>query len=123
MIKISFIANIGQDAQVRTSQEGKEFISFNACANEGKDKNHWISCSSNSFIKLAPWLKKGQCIYGEGFITTRVYVARDGSNQVGLNCYLTQLELVGKAPEVNQQANQQASQQVNQEQKKDDCTF
>lgn len=105
MIKISFIANIGQDAQVRTSQEGKEFISFNACANEGKEKSHWISCSSNSFIRLAPWLKKGQCIYGEGFISTRVYVARDGSNQVGLNCYLTQLELVGKAPEVNQQAN------------------
>lgn len=105
MIKISFIANIGQDAQVRTSQEGKEFISFNACANEGKEKSHWISCSSNSFIKLAPWLKKGQCIYGEGFISTRVYVARDGSNQVGLNCYLTQLELVGKAPEVNQQTN------------------
>lgn len=105
MIKISFIANIGQDAQVRVSQEGKEFISFNACANEGKDKSHWISCSSNSFIKLAPWLKKGQCIYGEGFISTRVYVARDGSNQVGLNCYLTQLELVGKAPEVNQQTN------------------
>lgn len=105
MIKISFIANIGQDAQVRVSQEGKEFISFNACANEGKDKSHWISCSSNSFIKLVPWLKKGQCIYGEGFISTRVYVARDGSNQVGLNCYLTQLELVGKAPEVNQQAN------------------
>lgn len=106
MIKISFIANIGQDAQVRTTQEGKEFISFNACANEGKDKSHWISCSSNNFIKLAQWLKKGQCIYGEGFISTRVYVARDGSNQVGLNCYLTALELVGKAPETNQQNNQ-----------------
>lgn len=105
MIKISFIANIGQDAKVRTSEEGKEFISFNACANEGRDKIHWISCSSNNFIKLAPWLKKGQYIYGEGFISTRIYVAQDGSNKVGLNCYLTQLELVGKAPEVNQQAN------------------
>ena len=110
MIKISFIANIGQDALVRTSQEGKEFISFNACAKKKKKKSHWISCSSNSFIKLAPWLKKGQCIYGEGFITTRVYVARDGSNQVGLNCHLTQLELVGKAPEVNQQTNNENTQ-------------
>lgn len=109
MLKISFIGNIGSDARVQQFQEG-EFIVFNVACNEGRDRVVWVSCSSRNHIKLREWLVRGQAVYCEGILITRLYTGRDGSQQIGINCLVNQIELVGSSPRNQQSQIQQPKQ-------------
>lgn len=106
MIKIEFIGNIGADANIQT-YDGKEFLTFNVACNNGKDRTSWVSCTLNHSLKLKEWLVKGQTVYGEGYLSTRIYVGKDGISMTGINCHITAIELVGKSPRNQQEQKQQ----------------
>lgn len=61
-MQISFVGNVGQDAEIKTSkQDNKTFVRFSVAVNEGAgdDKTTtWFSCTT-PFEKLAKHLTKG----------------------------------------------------------------
>lgn len=110
MIKIEFIGNVGADANIQT-YDNKEFLTFNVACNSGKDRTCWVSCSLNHSLKLKEYLVKGQTVYCEGALSTRIYVGKDGISMTGINCYINNIELIGKSPKNQGKQEQEQKQQ------------
>ena len=112
MINLSIIGNIGQDAEVKTF-DGQQVCVFNVCCDAGKDKSVWVSVSSRSLAtsNVVRYLVKGQLIYAQGLMTTRVYMGRDGQYHAGINLFANDVRLCGAAPKTEQQQSQAAQQE------------
>lgn len=61
-MQISFVGNVGQDAEIKTSKhDNKSFVRFSVAVNEGTGDDKvttWFSCTT-PFEKLAKHLTKG----------------------------------------------------------------
>lgn len=103
MVTLSIIGNIGQDAEVR-SFEGQPVCMFNVCCDCGKDQSVWVSVSSrvHAQSKVVDFLKKGQLVYVQGMMSTRIYMGRDGQYHSGINLYAQDIRLCGAAPKQEQ---------------------
>lgn len=101
MKSVTIIGNLGSNAVLRTTSEGKQLMSFNVAVNQGKDNPPvWFNCIGNYREKLFPFLVKGQCVCVIGDLQARVY---KGDIDLGLN--LEKCELCGVAPTNNSQEN------------------
>ena len=103
MVTLSIIGNIGQDAQIR-NYDGQEVLTFNVCCDCGKEQSVWISASSRMHAqsRIVEYLKKGQLVYCQGMMSTRVYMGRDGQYHAGINIYAQDIRLCGAAPKQEQ---------------------
>ncbi len=77
MIKLEIIGNLGQDAQLRTTQSGKNVIGFSVAHTEkynDTSKTIWVSCSYfTDKTGIHPYLKKGVKVWVEGRPEVDVY--------------------------------------------------
>lgn len=124
MKKTIIIGNLGQDAQVKTTQTGQQFLGFTAAVTEkrnGQESTTWFSCSAwGNFVTgaIGQYLKKGTKVYLEGNYNPSLYNAQDGSVQISHNLMVNQIELLSSAPQtqaaqpVQQQPVQQMAQPV-----------
>lgn len=104
MLQAIIIGNLGADAQVK-NVNGNVFVSFNVAHSERwtdefgnkNEKTIWVSCSlSGDGGKLLKYLKKGQTIYAQGRLSTRVYSSEKARGYVaGINLSIQHIELVG----------------------------
>lgn len=103
MVTLSIIGNIGQDAQIR-NYDGQEVLTFNVCCDCGKEQSVWISVSSRMHAqsRVVEFLKKGQLVYCQGMMSTRIYMGRDGQYHAGINIYAQDIRLCGPAPKQEQ---------------------
>ena len=103
MVTLSIIGNIGQDAQVR-NYDGQDVLTFNVCCDCGKEQSVWISVSSRMHAqsRVVEYLKKGQLVYCQGMMSTRIYKGRDGEYHAGINIYAQDIRLCGAAPKQEQ---------------------
>ena len=103
MVTLSIIGNIGQDAEVR-SYDGQPVVMFNVCCDCGKEQSVWISVSSRMHAqsRVVEYLKKGQLVYCQGMMSTRIYMGRDGLYHAGINIYANDIRLCGAAPKPEQ---------------------
>ena len=103
MVTLSIIGNIGQDADVR-SYDDQPDVMFNVCCDCGKEKSVWVSVSSriHAQSRVVDFLKKGQLVYCQGMMSTRVYMGRDGQYHSGINLYAQDIRLCGPAPKQEQ---------------------
>lgn len=103
MVTLSIIGNIGQDAEVR-SYDGQPVVMFNVCCDCGKGASVWVSVSSrvHAQSKVVEFLKKGQLVYVQGMMSTRVYMGRDGQYHSGINLYAQDIRLCGPSPKQDQ---------------------
>ena len=103
MVTLSIIGNIGQDAVVR-SFDDQQVLTFNVCCDCGKEKTVWISVSSKAHAqsKVVEFLKKGQLVYVQGMMSTRIYKGIDGMYHAGINVYAQDIRLCGAAPKQEQ---------------------
>lgn len=99
MKSISIIGNLGANAVLRTTTDGRQLMSFNVAVNQGGDKQPiWFNCIGNYRDRLFPFLVKGQCVCVMGDLQARVY---NGSLDLGVN--IDKCELCGSAPDNNSQ--------------------
>jgi single-strand DNA-binding protein len=98
--KVILVGNLGQDPEIRSTQDGREIVSFSLATSESwkdkntgekKDKTEWhrIVIFSQGLVGIAKnYLKKGSKIYLEGSLQTRKWT----DNQ-GLEKYTTEVIL------------------------------
>jgi single-strand DNA-binding protein len=101
MKKTVIIGNLGQDAQVKTTQQGQAFSSFTVAVTEkrnGQETTTWFSCSGwgERFTgNLVQYLKKGTKVYLEGNYSPAIYQRNDGTNDISHNFMVNHIELLG----------------------------
>ena len=96
-----FTGNLGQDAERRTTQSGKQVVSFSVPCKSGfgdNAKNDWVDCTiwgKQAEGRLVEYLKKGTpvCVTGEASI--RTWDKPDGTVGFKLSCTVRDIELMG----------------------------
>jgi len=90
---ITIIGNLGANAVLRMTADGREIMTFNVAVNQGKDQTVWFNCVGKYREKLFPYLLKGQCVSVIGDLNARVY-----NGQLDLSVNVDMCELCGAAP-------------------------
>lgn len=98
MKQVTIIGNIGANAVIRTTADGRQLMSFNVAVNQANSEPIWFNCIGNCREKLLPYLIKGQCVCVVGDLSVAVY-----QNRPDLTVNIDRCELCGKAPEQNSQ--------------------
>ena len=99
---ITIIGNLGANAVVRTTSDGRQLMSFNVAVNTSGDPL-WVNCIGAMREKLFPYLLKGQCVCVVGDVSFGVY---QGKLDISVN--IDKCELCGKAPEQPSQTQEPA---------------
>ena len=94
MKAITIIGNLGANAVIRTTSDGRQLMSFNVAVNQMDGTTLWFNCIGAMREKLFQYLVKGQCVCVIGDLQARVY---NGNLDLGVN--IDKCELCGKAPE------------------------
>lgn len=88
--KVILIGNVGQDPDIRSTQEGKKIANLSIATSESwkdkntgerKDKTEWhrVSVFNENITKVIEnYVKKGSKIYIEGALQTRKWTDKDG---------------------------------------------
>lgn len=116
MLKAEFVGHIGSDAEIKDFS-GKRFIAFNVATSERfKDaqgntvsRTTWVSCLKPGEGAVVNYLKKGTQVFVRGNLTAKPYTGRNGL-EAGLNCSVTELELLGSKPDAQNQQQTQPGQ-------------
>lgn len=103
MLKVSFIGQLGADAEKKIADGGK-FTTFRAAHNEsytddaGQEHSTtiWVDFTMNDHPKVADYLKQGTQVYVEGYPSLRVYSSpKDRCMKAGLTIRVQKIELLG----------------------------
>ena len=118
MIKLQIIGNLGKDCIVKEIN-GKSVINFSVAHHEKfkdsqgvlKEKTIWAECAYwTERTALAPYLKKGQQVYVEGFPEVEGYMNKDNQPGATLRVRVLNVQLLGSRPEGTPQSGQQGYQ-------------
>lgn len=74
MNNLTIAGNVGRDAELRTTQQGKDVCGFTVAVSNGKDRDPtWFDCSlwGDRAKKLAPYIRKGDKITVAGEVSAR----------------------------------------------------
>jgi single-strand DNA-binding protein len=116
--KVILVGNLGNDPEIRTSQDGKEIANFSIATTESwkdkntgerKDKTEWhrVVIFNQPLVTIAKqYLKKGAKVYLEGALQTRKWVDNNGVDKYttevvlqGYNSNFTMLDNTGTSPQ------------------------
>lgn len=110
MLKVEILGNLGADAYLRRDNDSA-FVSFNVChtdrytdraTGQVMEVSQWVSCTLNGEQKnLLPYLKQGVKVFVRGFLSSRLFLGKDGKQHAGLNCGVTEIELAGSRVSVD----------------------
>ena len=98
MKQVTIIGNLGSNAVMRMTSDGRQLMSFNVAVNQGDKSTLWFDCIGSMREKLFPYLVKGQCVCVMGDLSAEVY-----KGNIALGVSVDKCELCGKAPEQNSQ--------------------
>ena len=102
--KVTLLGNIGQDPEIRTTQNGKELASFSLATSqtwkdkasgEKKTKSEWhkvIIFNDNLVNLVKNYTQKGSKIYLEGKLQTRDWQDKDGNKKYNTEIILNGFE-------------------------------
>jgi len=104
MFNLSFIGNICQDSVIKEFN-GQKLYAFTVAVNESytdkqgqkHEKVTFISCLKyihNDQSTLGFYLKQGVKVWVSGTPSARAYATKDGNMAAGLNCKVSELELL-----------------------------
>lgn len=108
--KVILVGNLGQDPEIRSTQDGREIANFSLATSESwkdkntgekKDKTEWhrIVIFSQGLVGIAKnYLKKGTKIYLEGSLQTRKWTDNQGvekyTTEIVLQNYNSTLQIL-----------------------------
>lgn len=116
MLQLEAIGNLGADATIREFN-GQKFIAFSVAHTESyndpqgqrHERTTWVSCLKFGESAVINYLKKGTRVFVRGELSTKIYTA-NGTTQVGVNCKVRELQLLGGSNKADQQAEQPTAQ-------------
>lgn len=116
MLQLEAIGNLGADATIREFN-GQKFIAFSVAHTESyndqqgqrHERTTWVSCLKFGESAVINYLKKGTRVFVRGELSTKIYTA-NGTTQVGVNCKVRELQLLGGNNKTDQQAEQPTAQ-------------
>lgn len=114
MLKTEFVGYLGSDAEIKEFN-GKRYIAFNVATSERfKDaqgnpvsRTTWVSCLKPGDGAVVNYLKKGTQVYCRGNLSVKTYTGRNGV-EAGINCTVSELELLGSRQDAQNQQQTQA---------------
>lgn len=104
MLKVQFIGTLGADAEKKTSNNGSKFTTARAAHNdvwkddagEEHSTTQWVDLVLDDHPSVADYLKRGQQVYVEGYVSLRVYSSpKDRCMKAGLTIRVRHIELLG----------------------------
>jgi single-strand DNA-binding protein len=106
MINVNFNGRLGADAELKTSKNGKQFISMRVATDEfrnGEKGTAWMNVTyhGDRAIKMQEYLKKGNAVTVMGVETVSTYQNRNGETMVSRDVIADRVEFVnlGKSGE------------------------
>jgi single-strand DNA-binding protein len=116
MLKASVIGNLGGDAELRYSADGKPFLRFTVASNDRKrnaqgeyaDVTTWVrvTLTGQRAESLGQYLKKGTKVYADGRLEARPWTTQEGALMPGLELLASEIQFM--SPRDAEQANGQA---------------
>lgn len=105
---LSFVGNIGRDAEQRFTQSGDSVVSFSVALTHGygqKKGTAWMRCQmyGKRGESVLPYLVKGQQVAISGEFAPREY-EKDGQTRMSLDVRVNDLTLVGGKRDGQQEA-------------------
>lgn len=88
MKEITIIGNLGQNAVVRQTSDGRSIMTFSVAVNQLNGQPLWFNCISNYREKLYPYLVKGTNVCVIGDLSVDTY---NGKIDLSVNCDKTEL--------------------------------
>lgn len=88
MKEITIIGNLGQNAVVRQTSDGRSIMTFSVAVNQVNGNPLWFNCVSNYREKLFPYLVKGTNVCVIGDLSVDLY---NGKIDLSVNCDKTEL--------------------------------
>lgn len=96
---ITIVGNLGSNAVMRTTSDGRQIMTFSIAVNQSNEQPPlWFNVVANMREKLFAYLLKGQCVLVIGDLTPALY-----KGQIDLSVNADRIELCGKAPEPSTQ--------------------
>ncbi len=95
---LTIIGNLGANAVLRTTSDGRQLMTFNVAVNQPNADPIWFNCIGALREKLFPFLLKGQCVCIVGELNAGVY-----KGMIDLTVNIDKCELCGRAPEQSSQ--------------------
>jgi len=124
--KVILVGNVGQDPEVRTTQDGREIANFSLATSESwkdknsgekKDKTEWhrIVIFSQGLVGIAKnYVKKGSKLYIEGALQSRKWTDSQGNEktttEIVLQNYSSVLQILDRNDRQNSGNDYQSSQ-------------
>ena len=104
--KVILVGNVGQEPEIRNTQDGREIASFSIATTESwkdknsgekKEKTEWHRVVFyNRLAEIAgEYLKKGRPVYVEGRIKTRKWQNKEGVEQTTTEVIADNMQLLG----------------------------
>lgn len=90
MKAITIIGNLGANAVIRTTGDGKQLMTFNVAVNRANETPLWFNCIGNYREKLVPYLVKGTTVCIIGDLDARTY-----KGEIDLSVSIDRIELCG----------------------------
>src|SRR5262245_9547026 len=80
-IECAFIARVGSNVDIRTSQAGKPWASFRCCVGDKNDDQTWLTVAICGDRANTLAVTKGDRIYCEGRIRLEAWQGKDGQER------------------------------------------
>lgn len=94
MKEITIIGNIGANAVLRQTSDGRSLMTFSVAVNNSNNETLWFNCVANYRERLFPYLEKGTqvCVMGD-------LQAKDYQGKIDLSVNVDKMELCGTKSE------------------------
>ncbi len=109
MAEIIIIGNVGKDAEMRMTPNGKQVTDFSVAVNKGKQGDpeahtDWyrVSCWGRQAEIAQQYVKKGTSICVRGEFSPRSYTAKDGTARTSYDIQFANFTLLGSRPSASE---------------------
>lgn len=99
MVNVNFIGRIGRDAETKTAQNGRQFVTFNVATDEyqrGEKTTSWlrVTYTGERALKMAQYFTKGKLVNVIGSETVSTYQRQDGQIAIGRDVLADKVDFV-----------------------------
>lgn len=110
MVNINFNGRLGADAELKTSKNGKQFVSMRVATDEfrnGERGTTWLNVSyyGDRAVKMHEYLKKGNAVSVLGSETVGTYQNKNGETMVSRDVLADRVDFLGLGKSGDTQSN------------------
>ena len=114
LCKLQVIGNVGRDAELKYTPEGKARTEFSMAVNQGRRKPDGSTAEETLWLRVICWsklaeiadlyVKKGTKVYVEGRLQIRTFTGRDGKERTAVEVVASDMVLLSARDEAREPA-------------------